>query len=167
MANGGKVMDWPSYSPFVFDVCPASLTVSETAMFVLRRRFACWLALCFLASPVWPAHASEHTFPFGSELMLDAAPLYGSKRIPMLQIEENGSATIDLWCASVHGQATVGANSITIIADPADPAQCAPERQSGDQNLLTALSQVTGWHRDGDTVEFSGATTLRFRLMTN
>ena len=58
-------------------------------------------------------------------------------------------------------------NSITIVAEPAEPGQCTPERQSGDQTLLAALSQVTNWRRDGDVIELIGPTTLRFRAMTN
>jgi hypothetical protein len=136
-------------------------------MLSLRRRAVRWLVAVLLLSPLPAVRAAEQAFPFDSELMLDTPPLYGSKRVPMLEIDDNGAATIDLWCASVHGQATVGTTSITIVAEPADAAQCTPERQTGDQDLLTALSQVTSWRRDGDLVEFSGATTLRFRLMTN
>jgi hypothetical protein len=111
--------------------------------------------------------AAETGFPFGSELMLDSAPMYGSKRVPMLQIEDNGTASIDLWCASVHASATVGESSMTIVAEPPSPAQCSPERQAGDQDLLTALSQVTGWRRHDEVIELVGPTPLRFRLMTN
>ena len=113
------------------------------------------------------ARAADNAFPFGTELMLDVEPLYGSKRIPMLEIEDNGTAAIDLWCSSVHASETVGENSITIVAEPAEPAQCSPERQSGDETLLAALSQVTNWRRDGDVIELIGPTTLRFRAMTN
>src|SRR5580692_12773844 len=120
-------------------------------MLCLCRRFACWLAMILISAAPWPAAAGE-SFPFGSELMLDAAPIHGSKRIPMLQIEDDGTASIDLWCASVHASATVGDNSITIVAEPAEPAQCTSERQSGDETLLAALSQVTNWRRDGDVV---------------
>ena len=58
--------------------------------------------------------------------MLDVEPLYGSKRIPMIEIEDDGTATIDLWCASVHASATVGESSITIVAEPAQEEQCTP-----------------------------------------
>jgi hypothetical protein len=133
----------------------------------LWRRFACCLVYALAASPIWPAIASEKTFPFDRELMLEAAPIRGSKRVPILQIGENGAASIDLWCASARGQADVGADSITIVTEPVEPAQCAPERQSGDENLLAALAQVTSWRRHGDVIELLGATTLRFRLMTN
>jgi hypothetical protein len=113
------------------------------------------------------ARSADITFPFGTELMLDVEPLYGSKRIPMIEIQDDGTAAIDLWCASVHAAATVGETSITIVAEPAEPAQCTPERQSGDESLLAALSQVTNWRRDGDVIELIGPTTLRFRAMTN
>ena len=135
-------------------------------MLCLCRRFACWLAAILVSAALWPAAAGE-SFPFGSELMLDAAPMHGSKRIPMLEIEDDGTASIDLWCASVHASATVGENSITIVAEPAEPGQCTAERQSGDETLLAALSQVTNWRRDGDVIELIGPTTLRFRAMTN
>jgi hypothetical protein len=127
----------------------------------------CVLVAALLLGPTGLARAADNTFPFGTELMLDVEPLYGSKRVPMLQIEDNGTAAIDLWCSSVHASATVGENSITIVAEPAEPAQCTPERQSGDETLLAALSQVTNWRRDGDVIELVGPTTLRFRAMTN
>ena len=127
----------------------------------------CMLVAAILLGLPGPGRAADSAFPFGTELMLDVEPLYGSKRVPMLQIEDNGSAAIDLWCASVHASATVGENSITIVAEPAEPGQCTPERQSGDETLLAALSQVTNWRRDGDVIELIGPTTLRFRAMTN
>lgn len=124
--------------------------------------------VCLLAvNSFLPARASDDAFPFDSELMLDAAPMPGSRRIPIIEIAENGVASIELWCTSVRGQASVGGDTITIVAAEAPPAQCGPERQGDDANLLAALAQVTSWRRRGDVIEFLGATTLRFRLMTN
>ncbi len=122
--------------------------------------------LLLLVIAIWPAHASG-PFPYGSELMLDAAPLPGSKRVPMLEIEDDGTATIDLWCASLRGEAKVGDDTISIVPGPAQPAQCPPERQASDAALLATLAGVTQWRRDGDLVELVGAITLRFRLMSN
>jgi heat shock protein HslJ len=136
-------------------------------MLCLCRRLVCGLVLALAFGSLWPALASEGAFPFGRELMLDTAPMRGSKRIPIIEIAEDGAASIQLWCASLRGQANVGGNSITIVAGYAPPAQCAPERQSSDANLLAALAQVTNWRRSGDVIELLGATTLRFRLMTN
>jgi hypothetical protein len=131
------------------------------------RRFACFCALFFLAVLPWPADASE-LFPFGSELMLDAAPMQGTKRMPMLEIDDNGSTSIDLWCTSVQAQATVGGDgTITIVPGVRQPAQCTPERESVDEDLIAALTQATNWRRNGDIIELTGSTTLRFLLMTN
>jgi hypothetical protein len=135
------------------------------------RKFGVIVAVILVGLPMLGlpnlGRAADTVFPFGTELMLDVEPLYGSKRIPMIEIDDNGTATIDLWCASAHASATVGETSITIVADEPQPAQCTPERQTGDQDLLTALSQVTTWRRDGEVIELTGPTKLRFRAMTN
>ncbi len=129
-------------------------------------RFVCGLFAFVFAMRIASAPASE-PFPFGTALMLDAAPLRGSKRIPMIEIQENGMASIDLWCASARAQATVGDNSITIVPGDLQSPQCEPERQSRDEKLLAALTQVSNWRRNGELIELLGATPLRFRLMTN
>ncbi len=66
-----------------------------------------WIVLLLLLSVSLVPAAAEDSFPFGSTLMLDAAPMRGSKRVPMLEIAEDGAATIDLWCASARAQAVV------------------------------------------------------------
>jgi hypothetical protein len=140
-------------------------------------RFWLWLqrnsALCLAALvaavaavAVWPAQGSE-PFPFGSELMLDTAPIHGSKRIPMIELEDDGTASIDLWCASVRAQATVNDAAITIVPGDVPQAQCDPDRQARDADLLAKLTQVTGWRRSGEVIELTGTAPLRFRLMTN
>jgi len=111
--------------------------------------------------------AAGDEFPFGTTLMLDAAPMRGSKRIPMLEIAENGAASIDLWCASAPAQVTVSDHSISVSPGDLQNAQCDADRQSRDAELLAALAQVTNWRRNGEVIEFSGATLLRFHLMTN
>ncbi len=128
--------------------------------------FAGGLVASAFAMAAASALATE-PFPFGTALMLDAAPMRGSKRIPMIEIQENGMASIDLWCASARAQATVGDNSITIAPGDLQSPQCDPERQSRDEKLLAALMQVTNWRRNGELIELLGATPLRFRLMTN
>ena len=132
-----------------------------------RRHFVRCVVLAVFAVPFSSVLAAEGEFPFDRELMLDAAPIRGSKRIPIIEIGENGAASIQLWCTSVRGRADVAADSITIVTGDAPSGQCAPERQSSDATLLAALAQVTNWRRRGDVVELFGATTLRFRLMTN
>jgi len=136
-------------------------------MFRLMRRYGLWLCCCLAFGLTLPAAANEGSFPFDRELMLDVAPMPGSKRVPIIEIGANGAASIDLWCASLRGQASVGDDSISIVPGPMQPAQCPADRQSGDENLLAALAQVTNWKRSGDVIELRGATTLRFRVMTN
>ncbi|HEV3160009.1 MAG TPA: META domain-containing protein [Xanthobacteraceae bacterium] len=130
-------------------------------------RFYRALPVLFVVTGLLAPAAAGDTFPFGATLMLDAAPMRGSKRIPMLEIAENGVASIDLWCASARAQAVVADNSISISPGDLQNTQCEPDRQSRDAELLAALAQVTNWRRNGEVVELLGATPLRFRLMTN
>jgi hypothetical protein len=136
-------------------------------MSCVTRRYGSWLSYLLVCGLILPAAASERTFPFDRELLLDVAPMPGSKRVPIIEIDANGAASIDLWCASLRGQASVGEDSISIVPGPMQPTQCPADRQSGDESLLAALAQVTNWRRTGDVIELRGATTLRFRLMTN
>ena len=121
--------------------------------------------LCLSLSP--PLAAAGDSFPFGTTLMLDAAPMRGSKRIPMLEIAENGAVSIDLWCASARAEVVVADNAISISPGDLQNTQCEPDRQTRDAELLAALAQVTNWRRHGEVVELLGMTPLRFRLMTN
>ena len=120
---------------------------------------------CLLLTP--PLVAAGDTFPFGTTLMLDVAPIRGSKRIPMLEIAENGAASIDLWCASARAQAVVADGSISISPGDLQNSQCEPDRQALDAELFAALTQVTNWRRQGDVIELLGVTPRRFRPMTN
>jgi len=133
---------------------------------IIRCCRALLVLLCLSLS--LPLAAAGDPFPFGATLMLDAAPIRGSKRIPMLEIAEDGAVSIDLWCATARAKAVVSEDSITIALWDSQVAQCEPERQAGDAELLAALAQVTNWRRKGEVVELlGGATPLRFRQMTN
>ena len=134
---------------------------------MLRRSQACWLVAAVFASMPFAASAAETAFPFGSELLLDGKPMRGTKRLPSLSIEQDGTAAIDLWCGSLRGRADVGNGTIAITPGERDNAQCAPDRIASDDDLLDMLVHMTNWRRRGDTVEFSGPATLRFHLMTN
>src|ERR1700741_5168624 len=133
---------------------------------MIKRCYRALLVLLCLLLPASLATAGD-SFPFGTTLMLDAAPMRGSKRIPMLEIAENGAVSIDLWCASARAQAIVADSAISISPGDLQNTQCGPDRQSRDAQLLAALAQVTNWRRNGEVVELLGATPLRFRLMTN
>ena len=106
-------------------------------------------------------------FPFGKELLLDARPMKGSKRIPILDIGDNGMAAIDLWCNSVQAQLVVAKDTITVITGPQTNRPCPPEQARGDQEMMDALAQVTNWRREGDSLVLIGPRMLRFRLQSN
>ena len=69
---------------------------------------------------------------------------------------------------TTEGQFVVASDTITVLTGQATQRQCPPERAQGDEQLLTALSQVTNWRRRGDTLELiGGPRTLRFKVPTN
>jgi heat shock protein HslJ len=125
------------------------------------------LALVLAVAAPLSGSAAERSFPFDKELRLEASPMRGSKRVPILDIRPNGDAAIGLWCNSVQGQLVVVDDTITVLTGEKTERQCPPERARGDDDILAALTQVTNWRRDGDTLILIGPRTLRFRLQTN
>jgi heat shock protein HslJ len=113
------------------------------------------------------AALARSEFPFGKELFLDARPMKGSKRIPIIDVAENGAAAIDLWCNSVQAQLVVVNDTITVLTGQQTNRDCAPERVRGDEDIIQALQQVTNWRREGDSVVLIGPRSLRFRLPTH
>lgn len=120
-------------------------------------------------------------FPFDRELLLDAAPMRPSKRLPSITVARDGRATIDLWCRSVTGQVALGEGTLTVTVDiqPQDlaqqpppamqgPGQCNEARERADAALLDALIQATGWRQQNEAVLLTGAgLSLRFQPATN
>ena len=114
-------------------------------------------------------------FPFGQELLLDAAPMRPGKRMPILTVEANGEARIDLWCRTVPGRVEIADMSMKIEAArlpeelPAmqGAGQCTPERIKADEEILASIVQSTEWRREGDTILLIGQVTLKFRAATN
>src|SRR5215471_578470 len=89
--------------------------------------------------------ASAQAFPYGSELVLDTNPMRGSKKIPVLDIGQDGTADINLWCNNVKAKLVVAANTITIITGEMSSRQCPPDRARADEELLAALNEATTW----------------------
>jgi heat shock protein HslJ len=131
-----------------------------------RTARGCAFGMAVLLVPVCGA-AADSAFPFGHELLLDAKPMKGSRRLPVLDIRENGAAEIDLWCNSVRGQVDVSRDTISITTGEKTERQCEPERMRGDDDMLTTLSQVTNWRLQGDMLILNGPRTIRFRMETN
>lgn len=133
-----------------------------------RQIFACAALAVILSSGL--ATAADQ-FPFDQELLLDTAPMRPAKRMPILTVEPNGNAKIDLWCRTVLVQVEISDATIKIEAGPLPedlPAmqsagQCTPERMQADEEMLAALVQVTGWRREGEGVVLEGSGELKFR----
>src|SRR5262249_42750634 len=127
---------------------------------ILRRRVVA--ILLFLTT--CGAGIAAEPFPFDRELMLDAAPMRPGKRMPILTVEPNGNARIDLWCRAVSARVEIADASMKIEADPLPqelPAmqsagQCTPERIKADEEMLADLAQVTGWRRDDEAIVLVG-----------
>ena len=126
------------------------------------------IALVFAAAGFHciPACAEEE-FPFGMIMTLDVARQPGSKRLPNLEIGDNGEAVLELWCKGGKGQFSVAGNTVIFVAGPLEDRACPPARAQADDDLVAALSEAATWKRQGDFVSFIGARPLRFRLNTN
>lgn len=136
--------------------------------FSVRFALAQAAALILLASLPHSGQArADDGFPFGMEMTLEAGSMPGSKRIPDLDIGNNGETVLELWCKAGRGQFSVAGNTVIFVAGPLQDRACPPQRAQADDDLVTALSEVTTWKRQGDSVAFIGPKTLRFRLNTN
>jgi hypothetical protein len=132
----------------------------------VAKQIAVSLGLLAAAQNIVPARADDG-FPFGMAMTMDVARQPGSKRVPNVEIGDNGEAVLELWCKGGKGQFSVAGNTVIFVAGPLQDRACPPARAQADDELLAALSEATNWKRQGDFVSFIGAKTLRFRLDTN
>src|ERR1700733_280050 len=109
----------------------------------------------FAAGPA----GAEEGFPFGFEMTLDGPPQPGSKRIPTLEIGDNGEAKLDLWCKGGTGQFSVAGNTVIFVPGQLQDRGCVPARAQADDELIASLSEATTWRRRGDSVSFTGTNT--------
>jgi heat shock protein HslJ len=131
-----------------------------------RFRPAVIALIGLVAVAAGPAKAAE--FPFEKELLLDVRAMSGSKRVPSLEVDSGGSATLDLWCNSLKAQVTVAAGTVSFALGDKTDRQCTPDRVTADEAILTTLTQVTAWHQNGDVLVLEGGShPLRFRSSTN
>jgi hypothetical protein len=110
---------------------------------------------------------ADNGFPFGMAMTLDVARQPGSKRLPNLEIGDNGEAVLELWCKGGKGQFSVAGNTVIFVAGTLEDRACPPARAQADDDLVAALSEAATWKRQGDFVSFVGTKTLRFRIDTN
>ena len=121
------------------------------------------VAAAFSANPA----CAQDGFPFGFEMTLEAARQPGSKRLPTMEIGDNGEATFELWCKGGKGQFSVAGNTVIFVPGPLQDRSCPPARAQADDELVAALSEAATWKRRGDVVSFIGARPLRFLINTN
>jgi hypothetical protein len=132
----------------------------------VAKQIAISLGLLAAVQNIGPARADDG-FPFGMAMTMEVARQPGSKRVPNVEIGDNGEAVLELWCKGGKGQFSVAGNAVIFVAGPLEDRACPPARAQADDELVAALSEVTNWKRQGDFVSFIGAKTLRFRLDTN
>lgn len=133
-------------------------------------RFACRpaaVAAVLLASFAAGEARAETGFPFGMEMTLDSLPQRGSKRVPDLDIGDNGEVILELWCKGGKGQFSVAGNTIIFVAGQMEDRPCPADKAQADDDLIAALTDATTWKRQGDAIFFVGPKTLKFRLNTN
>ena len=131
------------------------------------KHHAAWVFACMAGLLIAGGPALAEDFPFGMELTLDAAPMRGSKRVPRIEIAENGQAQVDLWCKSAAGQFSIANDSVIFIPGQVQDNNCPEDRATADDVLLATLAEMTNWKRQGDRLTLTGKQTLRFLLLTN
>ncbi len=136
-------------------------------MVLVSRHFKLAAATSLLAALLGAAPAQAQEFPFGLEMTLEAARMPGSKRIPSLDIGDNGEVVLELWCKGGKGQFSVAGNTIIFVPGAMENRACPPDRAQADDDLIAALSDAATWQRRGDFITLMGSKPLRFRINTN
>src|SRR5262245_48673183 len=114
-----------------------------------RRRLRFLALAVFAIAGLAPATAAERGFPFDDELLLDARPMKGSKRVPSLLVRQSGEALIEAWCNKISAQFALAGDTITMVSGKRTEQTCAADRMKADDDLIAALAEVTNWRRDG------------------
>src|SRR5215475_15321029 len=134
----------------------------------LSRSDVAWLRLfAATAAILLSATALAAEFPFERELLLEAKPLPGSKRVPMLEITRDGRAIVDLWCRSGEARVKIEDDMIEFTLGAMREEGCTPERMQRDEALAAALGKVMNWSMEDDVLVLSGPTELRYVLSSH
>src|SRR6478672_11127327 len=107
-----------------------------------------WSLLAAAASPT----IAQAEFPYDRDLVFDARPMRGGKRVPILSIDGAGRAQIDLWCKRGQGEAIIAGDSITILVGAMREEACTAERAQADEEMIAVLGQVTSWSLRGEAL---------------
>lgn len=128
------------------------------------RQIACAVAALWLVAG---SARAQDGFPFGTEMTLEALPQAGSKRIPNIEIGDNGEVVLELWCKGGKGQFSVAGNTLIFVPGQIQDRSCPPAKAQADDELVAALGSVETWKRQGDVLMLVGPKPLRFRTTGN
>ena len=120
------------------------------------KQMVCAAAAVLLSSGV--AHA-EDGFPFGTEMTLEALPQPGSKRIPNIEIGDNGEVVLELWCKGGKGQFSIAGNTVIFVAGQIQDRSCPPAKAQVDD----ASSQRSAASRPGNARAKCSRSSARSR----
>jgi len=135
-------------------------------MFAVKR-IGCAVAVVLLTVFSVERAVAEDGFPFGMELTLEALPQPGSKRIPNIEIGDNGEVVLELWCKGAKGQFSVAGNTVIFVTSQIQDRSCPPAKAQADDELVAALGEVATWKRQGEVLTLIGPKPLRFRVNGN
>jgi hypothetical protein len=113
------------------------------------------------------ATAVAAEFPFEREMLLDAKPLPGSKRVPILEVLRDGRAIIDLWCHSGEARVKLEDDMIEFTLGAMREEGCTPERSQRDEAMVAALEKVANWRIEDNILVLIGPTELRYHLSSH
>jgi hypothetical protein len=131
------------------------------------RRIVCAGAAILLTACCVERACAEDGFPFGTEMTLEALPQPGSKRIPNIEIGDNGEVVLELWCKGGKGQFSVAGNTVIFVPSQIQDRSCPPAKAQADDDLVAALGSAETWKRQGDVLMLIGPQPLRFRVNGN
>ena len=129
------------------------------------KRIVCGLAV--IAAMLVSSLGFAAEFPFERELLLEAKPLPGSKRVPMLEITRDGRAIVDLWCRSGEARVKIDDDRIEFTLGAMREEGCTAERTQRDEAMAAALGTVMKWSMEDDVLVLIGPTELRYVLSSH
>src|SRR5512139_1854168 len=110
-------------------------------MVAVKQGLCAGIVLVLTALGIGCAFAGEE-FPFGTEMSLEAAPQPGSKRIPNIEIGDNGEVVLELWCKGAKGQFSIAGNTVVFVPGQIQDRSCPPAKAQADDDLVAALSEA-------------------------
>ena len=106
---------------------------------ILSSRFCRVVALATIAVALAAPVAQAQEFPFGLEMTLDAERQPGSKRLPTLEVGDDGEVLVELWCKGGKARFSIAGQSVVFVPGAMQERNCPPAKAQADDALLVAL----------------------------